>query len=113
MKREFVYLPSFEASWKKCRLNEEDYKDLEDILCDNPQKGTLEKGTGGLRKLRFSLDNKGKSGGARVLYVDYTSYEKIYLINAYPKSQKVSLTDDEKNHVKKLINKLGNELRRK
>lgn len=36
-------------------------------------------GTGGLIKLRWSLSDKGKSGGIRTLYVDFMKQEKIYI----------------------------------
>ena len=39
-------------------------------------------GTGGLRKVRFALENRGKSGSVRVVYVDFVVYETIYLITA-------------------------------
>ena len=60
-------------------------------------------GTGGLRKLRLAIQNKGKSGGARVLYVDYVSYEKTFFINVYGKSEKVNITGKEKKIYKFII----------
>jgi len=48
----------------------------------------------------------GKSGSIRVLYVDLVVHEKVYLITAYPKSDKDSLSDAEKAEVKKLIKQL-------
>lgn len=46
---------------------EPDYA-LVDYLAYNPTAGDLIQGTGGVRKLRWALQNRGKRGGARVLY---------------------------------------------
>ena len=68
-------------------------------------------GTGGLRKVRFAFDNRGKSGSARVVYVDFAVYEKIFLITAYPKNEKDNLSKAERNDIKKLIEALDNSLK--
>lgn len=44
-------------------------------------------GTGGIRKVRFSLENRGKSGCVRVCYTDFADYEVIYLITAFEKER--------------------------
>ena len=59
--------------------------------------------TGGLRKMQFPFEGRGKSGSARVTYVDFVVYEVIYLIFAYPKSEKDNLTKAERNAMKKVI----------
>lgn len=63
-------------------------------------------------QMRQSLDHAlsdrvfsdcGKSGGGRVAYVDFTVHETIYLITAYPKSEKENLTDKERNEIANVI----------
>ena len=62
MKREFVIMPQFDKNWKSMGLTDEHLFVLEDVLLRMPEIGTLIEGTGGLRKLRFQLENnKGKS----------------------------------------------------
>lgn len=113
MYREFVRLPGFEKCWKNLGLKEDDIVSLEEFLCHHSQDEPVVPGTGGLRKLRWSLPNRGKRGSVRVVYVDFVAYEKLYFIAAYPKNEKDNLTDEERNNIKKLIEKLENELRRK
>lgn len=60
--------------------------------------------------MRFALPNRGKSGSSRVLYVDFVLAETIYLIFAYSKNEKDNLTDEERNNIKKLIDKLEQSL---
>lgn len=82
---------------------------LQELISLNPQAGVVIQGTGGLRKIRYAIGNKGKSGSIRVLYVDLVVHEKVYLITAYTKNQKDNLSDEEKATVKKLIEQLENE----
>jgi len=113
MTREFVRLPEFEKQCKHIGLDENDINEVENILLDNPQIGDLIQGTGGIRKVRITLPNRGKSGGARVIYVDFTHYKKIYFITVYAKSETVDLTKSEKNELKALVGVLEAELRKK
>lgn len=67
-------------------------------------------GTGGVRKMRFAFEDRGKSGSARVIYVDFEVYDKIYLITAYPKNEKDSLTKEERNELRQLMDILKKQL---
>ncbi len=91
----------------------EDLRELEVYLCLHPESGDVIPGTGGLRKLRWNLREKGKRGGVRTFYVDFAYYERIYLISAFSKNVKTDLSEDEKKTIKFLIKALENELKRK
>lgn len=106
MKREFIYFEIFDKNWRNLGLTDKDLIELENTINNNPDIGNIIQGTGGLRKLRFALPNKGKSGSARVLYVDFISYEKIIFMNVYAKNEKENITDKEKQIYKTLINEL-------
>ncbi len=69
-------------------------------------------GTGGIRKVRYPLENKGKSGSVRVCYTDFAEYEVIYLITAFEKKEQDNLTKEEKNVLKKLVKSLKEETAR-
>lgn len=112
MKREFIYFKSFEKKWHELDLTEGDLAELETMIMTNPQAGDMIKGTGGLRKLRFSLPNRGKSGSTRVLYVDFISCEKTILMNIFPKNEQENITDKQKQEFKKLIDILVKEYQR-
>lgn len=111
MTRLFVMLPEFEKQWNRMNLTDDDLKRLQYELLANPQKGDLVQGTGGLRKIRFAFENRGKSGSLRVVYVDFAAYEKIFLITAYPKNEKDNLTDSERNNIRTLIRILEQSLK--
>lgn len=103
MKREFIETPSFTKRWFALGFDDEDLAELQQFLIKNPEAGDMMVGTGGLRKLRYAFEGKGKSGSARVCYVDFASFEKNYLIQVFSKDEKPNLTDSEKNEVKKVI----------
>ena len=66
-------------------------------------------GTGGIRKVRFPLENRGKSGSVRVCYTDFEEYEVTYLITAFTKNEQENLSDDEKKVLKKMVKALKDE----
>ena len=110
MTREFVELPSFRAEWKSMGLNDADLRRLESELLANPEVGAVMRGTGGVRKMRFALEHRGKSGSVRVIYIDFVVREKLYLLTAYPKSEKDNLTASERGELKKLVAVLEKEI---
>ncbi len=113
MVREFVMLPEFDKNWANMGLNDNDLRFLQKELLCNPNSGDLIQGTSGLRKLRFAFNGKGKSGSVRVCYVDFAVYEKIYLVTAYPKSEKDNLSRGERNNIAKAIKELERSLSNK
>ena len=113
MTRVFVELPSFQNDWKEMGLTDEDLSRLQKALIDDPAIGDVIQHTGGIRKMRFAFEHRGKSGSSRVIYIDFESYERIYLLAAYPKKEKDNLTTAERNALKKLAEILKNEIERK
>ena len=111
MKRTFVELPMFCSRWEKLGLNDNDLRRLQIELLADPKVGAVIQGTGSVRKMRFAFEHRGKSGGARVIYVDFEVYEKIYLLTAYTKNEKDNLTKEERNDLKKLIAILEQQLK--
>lgn len=103
MTRTFIELPLFRDKWKKLGLSDDDLKKLQEQLLLDPKVGAVMKGTGGVRKMRFAFEHRGKSGSVRIIYVDFEVYEKIYLITAYSKNEKDNLTESERNEIHRLI----------
>ena len=95
--------PAFERKAKKC-LTASSLEALCDYLETNPEMGDLIKGTGGIRKLRWKTgkNNKGKSGGARVLY-HYSKGILVLLIMLYEKAEQENITQAEKNWLKQEV----------
>ena len=113
MTREFIILPEFEKQWKHLGLSDDDLKRLQSKLLFDPEAGAVIQGTGGVRKMRFATENRGKSGSIRVIYIDFLIYEKIFLITAYPKNEKENLTQAERNVIKAMTDQLAKSLKNK
>ena len=113
MTRTFVELPIFRAKWKALGLREDELKRLQEELLPDPKLGAVMKETGGVRKMRFALPNRGKSGSIRVIYIDFEAYEKTYLLTAYPKSEKDNLSKAERNELRELVQLLERQLAEK
>src|SRR5271170_656112 len=98
--------PSFEKKAGKM-MSEEAREELFDHLHEHPDSGDVIAGTGGVRKLRWRTgrNNKGKSGGVRVLY-HYTQSILVLLITLYEKSEKEDISQAEKNAFKSEIPEL-------
>lgn len=110
MNRLFVYTEPFRNCWKAMGLSDDDLLSLEKLLLDNPRKGDVIEGTGGARKLRIQLnDNRGKSGGGRVIYLDVFETERLYLLFAYPKNVQENLTSEQKKAIAAMISRIKEE----
>lgn len=75
-------------------LEEDEKQELLDRIIALPDSGKLIPGSGGLRKLRWSGQGRGKRGGTRIIYY-WRRGELIYLLLAYPKNLKEDLSADE------------------
>ena len=111
MTRSFIELPLFRSKWTSLGLTDADLRRLQLSLLADPKVCAVMQGTGGVRKMRFAFEHQGKSGGIRVIYVDFEIYEKIYLLTAYTKNEKDNLSKEERNEIRKLITVLENQLK--
>jgi hypothetical protein len=105
---EFVETSVFTRQIKALATDDE-LRALQTELIAQPEKGDLIQGTGGLRKVRMATGQQGKSGSARVIYFLATA-EMIYLVLAYAKNEKDSLTSAEKADLKRLTTLLKGEV---
>ena len=107
--RTFIEVPLFTKRWKEIGLSDNELNALQILLLKNPQSGPMMEGTGGIRKVRFPLENRGKSGSLRICYTDFEEYETIYLITVFTKDEQDNLTPSEKQILKKLVKSLKEE----
>lgn len=106
MKRTFIQTREFSSKWDSLGLDDETLRLLEIDIMKYPDKFPIMQGTGGLRKARVPIQNKGKSGGARVCFVDFIMAETVYLITVYSKKEKDNLSKEERNKIRKTIETL-------
>jgi hypothetical protein len=93
-------------------MTAEKLQELIDWLVSNPEAGIVLAGAGGIRKIRWQTgkNNKGKSGGVRVLYYYDKNILVILLITLYRKSDQENIEVSEKMTLKKLLPELLKEI---
>lgn len=100
----FVELPIFEQ-YREDYLNDDEYRNLQNLLAENPEAGSKIKGTGGIRKVRYADKNRGKGtrGGLRVIYYYQISANTFLLLTVYNKDEMSDLSEKEKKILKKVL----------
>ncbi len=96
-----VETPEFIRRTEKL-LDEGDREALIAYLAANPTAGDLIPGTGGVRKLRWGLEGRGKRGGARIIHFLHSSRLPLFLLTAFAKNERTDLSQAERNSLRKL-----------
>ncbi len=84
-------------------ISDIDYHLLQLELSARPEAGDLIKGSGGIRKLRWSGSGRGKRGGIRVIYYYVTDAGQLYMLYAYPKNERDDLSFQQIKQLKAII----------
>jgi hypothetical protein len=85
-------------------MDDDNYAELQQTLVQKPNVGNLIPGSGGLRKVRWKIEGKGKRGGVRIIYYWQTVDDQIWMLYGYAKASKNDLTKDQ---LKTLSNIIG------
>lgn len=67
-------------------LDDDEYRELQKVLMNNPETGDIIPGSGGLRKVRWRAQGRGKRGGYRVIYYARLRQGVILMLTMYPKN---------------------------
>ncbi len=90
-----------------CRIfNEAEREMVVDMVALDPACGVIMEGTEGIRKMRVSAKGRGKSGGARVIYIYHNAGMPIFLLAAFAKNEKANLTKAERNALAGMVKAL-------
>ena len=78
-------------------LSDDEHWLLQQALVANPELGSVMRGSGGIRKLRWVQQSrrKGKRGGIRVIYYMLTASDQFLMLYAYSKDKQEDLTKDQ------------------
>lgn len=96
-----VELPEFQKKAASL-LEDEEKTSMINYLAFHPKAGDLMQGTGGIRKLRWSAQGRGKSGGVRVIYYYHNGAMPLFLLTVFGKGEKANLSQSERNELAKL-----------
>src|SRR6266851_454469 len=101
-----VEMPEFLSATRKL-MSDEERALLVDYLAYNPTAGDLIPGTGGVRKLRWGLEGRGKRGGARVIYFYHGTDIPLFALTAYAKNERADLSQRDRNDFRRLTKLLA------
>ncbi|NOX43793.1 MAG: type II toxin-antitoxin system RelE/ParE family toxin [Gammaproteobacteria bacterium] len=96
-----VELPEFQRKSSKL-LSTDEKESIINYLATHPAAGDIMQGTGGIRKLRWSAQGKGKSGGVRVIYYHHNETIPLFLLTVFGKGEKANITKAEGKELAKL-----------
>jgi hypothetical protein len=101
----FIETPVFTRLVKEA-LSDDDYGAFQQSLAHQPDAGDLIRGGGGIRKVRWALPGRGKSGGIRVIYYWRVKADQIYLLFLFPKGERSDLTSAQVKQLAKHVREL-------
>lgn len=87
---EFIEAPVFTRALPTY-LDDDEYAALQKHLNEQPECGSVVSGSGGVRKLRWGIQGRGKRGGVRVIYYLRTAAGEIWMLTIYGKSRRENI----------------------
>ena len=90
-------------------MSDDEYRELQEALVNRPGMGDIIQQSGGLRKVRWKQEGRGKSGGVRVIYYWMTKNEQIYMLYVYPKTKQEDLTSEQVKVLKSIVERWTDE----
>ena len=84
-------------------LSEDEREEFAVFISQNPTSGSVVKGSGGVRKIRWARSDSGKSGGVRVIYYNMVEDEEVWLLTLYAKNERSTIPAHELRLIKEAI----------
>ena len=88
-------------------LPDDEYTELQRVLVDNPNAGDLIPGSGGLRKIRWAGQGRGKRGGLRVIYYYLVNRDQFYMLLIYRKNEQDDLSPEQLRTLRRAVEAIG------
>jgi len=86
-------------------LTDDEYRQLQIALASRPTAGVIIQRSGGLRKIRWSMGERGKRGGVRVIYYWVVAQDQILMLFIYPKNDQDDLTPRQLKILREIVEK--------
>jgi mRNA-degrading endonuclease RelE of RelBE toxin-antitoxin system len=97
-----VETPSYLADAERL-FSSDERKAIVDRLAADPTCGVVIPGSGGIRKVRFGFGARGKSGGARIIYLFSGMNLPVFILAVFAKNEKANLSPAERNALGKMV----------
>jgi hypothetical protein len=89
-------------------LPDDEYRELQAFMLEKPDAGDVIKGSGGVRKLRWKAEGRGKRGGVRIIYYLALADSQFLMLTLYAKNELEDLTSSEIKLLKKIVEEWNN-----
>jgi len=107
-----VGTPSYLADAERL-FSSQEREAIVDRLATDPTCGVVIPGSGGIRKVRFGFGARGKSGGARIIYLFSGESLPVFVLAVFAKNEKANLSAAERNALGKAVADMIESYRRK
>jgi hypothetical protein len=97
-----VEIPSYLAAAERL-FSADERAAIVDRLASDPGCGVVIPGSGGIRKVRFGFGSRGKSGGARIIYMFSGESLPVFILAVFAKNEKANLSAAERNVLGKVV----------
>jgi mRNA-degrading endonuclease RelE of RelBE toxin-antitoxin system len=97
-----VETPSYLADAERL-FSSDERKAIVDRLAADPTCGVVIPGSGGIRKVRFGFGTRGKSGGARIIYLFSGVNLPVFILAVFAKNEKANLSAADRNALGKMV----------
>jgi hypothetical protein len=86
-------------------LADDEYSQLQLTLSTRPDMGAFIPHGGGLRKIRWSIGDRGERGGVRVIYYWIVAQDQILMLFMYAKNEQDDLTSKQRKILREIVEK--------
>src|SRR5436309_5984522 len=93
------------------RMTETERQEFITFIAGHPEDGVVMVGTGGVRKSRWGVGARGKSGGVRVIYYYHNPTMPVFLLTVFAKNERENLSQRDRNIVKQVVTEIVNTVR--
>lgn len=108
---QLYFTRTYERAVRKL-LSEESRTEMEASIVAPRDAAPIIRGTGGIRKMRWSGSGRSKRGGIRTIYFYHAGPGAIYLLTAYAKADREDLSPADTRVLSRLVAAIKKEMRR-
>ena len=94
--------PIFQKLWPRYWY-EDERAEFASFIALNPEAGAVIRGSGGIRKVRWSREGAGKSGGVRIVYLVRNQAGELYLLTLYAKSESENIAPTTLKEIRRVL----------
>lgn len=101
-----VRTQAYKRALKKLKAKAADIEGLESYFAEAPEAGSIIPGLHGVRKIRFRIGDRGKSGGGRAIYYVMLAEDVILMLYAYAKTDQEDISPEQRRQIIRLMKEL-------